>query len=177
MLKRVKKAFTVIEVMIVLGVVGILFLLGFNMYNQTHLNSQIDVCESNLRDMATGFQGYITDYGKIDIPPNEDVYEDAVNQLINTLNTRYLEYSIGLVSVADDCTSFTARTEAKTDPWNKLYTISIYTNSGESGINPGTNIPGMIVISSPGPDAASNMNNYDENYSDDIIAVINPNVM
>ena len=171
-----KRAFTLAEILIVLGIIGILALVGLNIYNRTYLNSQIDTCESELRDFSTGFQGYMTDYGEISISPANSTYQNAVQGIVDKLNSKYLNYQITVTGYSDDCTWFTCTSGSKNDPWNNPYTLSIYTNDGTTGIDKGDNITGMIVVSSNGPDGTSNIKNYKDSYGDDIIAVIKPEI-
>lgn len=96
-------------------------------------------------------------------------YDAVIDEVANTLNSKYLPYDVEKTGVYADKKSVSLKTKVKTDPWNNKYSLHIYTAS-EGGI------PGLIVIASSGPDSNSNEAQYSsENYGDDIVAVIKPN--
>lgn len=163
-----KKGFTFVEILMVLIVVGILFVGTAVGFNKAWQNNRVDTCEAELREMVTAFKSYITDYGTITVNPSMD-YETVIDEVVNTLNKKYLPYDVEKTGVSADEKSITLKTKVKTDPWNNKYSLHIYTD-GE-----GT-VPGLIVIASSGPDSVSNETQYSsETYGDDIVAVIKPN--
>lgn len=163
-----KKGFTFVEILAVLAVIGILFTGMAVSFNKAWKNNRVDACESELREMVTAFKSYITDYGNITVDSSMD-YDTVVDEIINTLNSKYLPYDVEKTGVSADGKSVILKTKVKTDPWNNKYSLHIYT--AQEGA-----IPGLIVIASSGPDSKSNETQYSsENYGDDIVAVIKPN--
>lgn len=163
-----KKGFTFVEILAVLAVIGILFTGMAVSFNKAWKNNRVDACESELREMVTAFKSYITDYGNITVDSSMD-YDTVVDEIINTLNSKYLPYDVEKTGVSADGKSVILKTKVKTDPWNNKYSLHIYT--AQEGA-----VPGLIVIASSGPDSRSNETQYSsENYGDDIVAVIKPN--
>ena len=163
-----KKGFTFVEILAVLAVAGILITGIAVSFNKTWHNNRVDACESELREMVTAFKSYITDYGNITVDSSMD-YDTVINEVVSTLNSKYLPYDVEKTGVSADGKSITLKTKLKTDPWNNKYSLHIYT------AQEGT-VPGLIVIASSGPDSKSNETEYSsENYGDDIVAVIKPN--
>lgn len=163
-----RKAFTLVEILAVIAVSGILMAAMAVNFNRAWSNNRIDTCESELREMTAAFKSYLTDYGNISVNASAG-YDSVIDEIINTLNEKYLPYDIELSAKASDNSSVTLKTKLKTDPWNNKYNLHIYTASEG-------NVPGLIVIASCGPDAKSNESEYaTENYGDDIVAVIKPN--
>ena len=163
-----KRAFTLMELIIVLGITALLLGFGGYSYSKAYRNNQIDRTESELRDMSNSFQAYILDYGRISISPDIN-YNNSVDKIIETLNNDYLNYSVELSKISDDKKSFELVTQKKTDAWNNPYKIYIYTDEG-------TGIDGLIIIASCGEDSSSNGTEYKNgNYGDDVLAIIEPN--
>lgn len=163
-----KKGFTFVEILAVLTVAGILITGIAVSFNKAWQNNRVDACESELREMVTAFKSYITDYGNITVDSSMD-YDTVINEVVSTLNSKYLPYDVEKIGISADGKSITLKTKLKTDPWNNKYSLHIYT------AQEGT-VPGLIVIASSGPDSKSNETEYSsENYGDDIVAVIKPN--
>ena len=163
-----KKGFTFVEILAVLTVAGILITGIAVSFNKAWQNNRVDSCESELREMVTAFKSYITDYGNITVDSSMD-YDTVINEVVSTLNSKYLPYDVEKTGVSADGKSIMLKTKLKTDPWNNKYSLHIYT------AQEGT-VPGLIVIASSGPDSKSNETEYSsENYGDDIVAVIKPN--
>ena len=163
-----KKGFTLVEILAVLAVAGILITGIAVSFNKAWQNNRVDACESELREMVTAFKSYITDYGNITVDSSMD-YDTVINEVVSTLNSKYLPYDVEKTGVSADGKSITLKTKLKTDPWNNKYSLHIYT------AQEGT-VPGLIVIASSGPDSKSNETEYSsENYGDDIVAIIKPN--
>ena len=163
-----KKGFTFVEILMVLAVAGILIVGTAVGFNKAWQNNRIDTCESELREMATAFKSYITDYGNITVDTSMD-YDAVIDEVVNTLNSKYLPYDVEKTGVSADEKSISLKTKVKTDPWNNKYSLHIYT------AQEGT-VPGLIVIASSGADSKSNGAQYSsENYGDDIVAVVKPN--
>lgn len=165
-----KKAFTLVEILTVTSIIGILITATTIPLNRMWLNNQVDICESEIREMTAGFKSYITDYGGIVIA-NDMNYETVVGEIINTLNKQYLSYELQLDSVATDKKSVLLSTKIKTDPWGGNYKLSVYTYAGTEH----DSIPGLVIISSSGVDRKSNISTYkDGKYGDDVLGVIEP---
>lgn len=164
-----KKAFTLIEIIAVLAIIGIIIAGSAVGLNRSWHNSRIDTCESDLREMTTAFRNYLIDNGNIELEPDEE-YETKITETVNTLNKEYMPYEIEIESIGTDKKSVCIKTKIKEDPWNNKYEIRVYTS-------PETSLSGLAVISSCGPDGKSNSDKYkDEDFGDDIIAVIEPKV-
>lgn len=163
-----KQGFTFVEILMVLAIAGILIVGTAVGFNKAWQNNRVDTCESELREMVTAFKSYITDYGNITIDPSMD-YDTVIDEVVNTLNSKYLPYDVEKTGVAADGKSVTLATKVKTDPWNNKYSLHIYTSKEGA-------VPGLIVIASSGADSKSNEAQYSsENYGDDIVAVVKPN--
>ena len=159
------------ELIVVLGVVGLLLGFGGYNYSRAYRNNQIDRTESELRDMSNSFQSYILDYGRITIKPDIN-YNNNINEIIEKLNNDYLNYGVELSQISDDKKSFELITQKKTDPWNNKYKIYVYTYDE----NDSSSIDGLIIIASNGEDGISNGSEYkNSNYGDDVLAIIEPN--
>lgn len=163
-----KKGFTFVEILAVIAIAGILITGSAIGFNKAWQNNRVDTCESELREMVTAFKSYITDYGIITIDTSMD-YDTVIDEVVNTLNSKYLPYDVEKTGVSADGKSVTLKTKVKTDPWNNKYCLHIYT--AEEGT-----VPGLIVVASSGSDSKSNETEYSsENYGDDIVAIIKPN--
>lgn len=163
-----KKGFTFVEILAVLAVAGILITGIAVSFNKAWHNNRVDACESELREMVTAFKSYITDYGNITVDASMD-FDTVINEVVSTLNSKYLPYDVEKTGVSADGKSITLKTKVKTDPWNNKYSLHIYT--AQEGA-----VPGLIVIASSGPDSESNETEYSsENYGDDVVAIIKPN--
>jgi prepilin-type N-terminal cleavage/methylation domain-containing protein len=165
-----KKAFTLIEILAVTALCGILITATTISLNKMWQNNQIDVCESELRELSNGFKSYFVDYGGIVIT-NDLNYETVLGEVLETLNKQYLPFQLAVNQISDDKKSVSLLSKLKTDPWHKKYTVNIYTYDGADK----DSTPGLVVISSSGIDAKSSMHTYKDNkYGDDIIAIIEP---
>ncbi|NLB81444.1 MAG: type II secretion system protein [Clostridiaceae bacterium] len=166
-----KKAFTLIEILAVTALCGILIVSSAISLNKVWQNNQIDVCESELREIVNGFKSYFVDYGNIVISDDTN-YETVLSETLNTLNRQYLPYEFAVDSVADNKRSASLASKLKTDPWNGKFKIHIYTYDGEDK----ESTSGLVVVSSNGVDTKSNLSTYKDNdYGDDIVAIIEPN--
>jgi len=165
-----KKAFTLVEILAVTALCGILITATAISLNKVWQNNQIDVCESELREVTNGFKSYLIDYGNIVIL-NDMNYDNVANEMLETLNKQYLPFDFAINKTADDKKSVSLISKLKTDPWNAKYKINIYTYDGGDK----DSIPGLVVISSSGIDGKSNLETYKENnYGDDIAAIVEP---
>ena len=166
-----KKCFTLVEILGVMGLVSVLTVAISVGVNRIWQNNRVDICESELREMASAFKSYFTDYSNITISPDSN-YENVLDETVELLNTKYLPYEIKVNEVAADKKSAILETVIKHDPWNRKYMMNIYTYAGDNA----ESIPGMIIISSNGADCVSNKDSYSsDDFGDDIIAVIEPN--
>lgn len=164
-----KKAFTIIEILIVISVLAILFTGGAITYNTIYKNNQTDRCEAELADMASAFENYMLDYGVIAIEPDIN-YSDNAKSIIEILNDNYLSWTVEFVSEASDKRSFLAKTSNKKDPFGNVYSINVYTYDGDDR----ESVTGLVVISSAGANAvAADLSSGD--YDDDVIAIVEPN--
>jgi len=166
-----KKCFTFVEVLGVMAVISILMTAAAVGANRIWQNNRIDICEAELREMTTGFKGYITDYSGLVIKPDSN-YENTLDEMIDLLNTKYLPYKVMYTEISEDKKSAALKTTIKEDPWQGKYEINIYTYSADDS----ESIPGLVVISSNGPDGISGKEGYsDGDFGDDILAIIEPN--
>jgi prepilin-type N-terminal cleavage/methylation domain-containing protein len=166
-----KKAFTLIEILAVTALCGILIVSSAISLNRVWQNNQIDVCESELREIVNGFKSYFVDYGNIVISDDAN-YETVLNETLETLNRLYLPYEFTVESIADNKRSTSLISKMKTDPWKEKFKIHVYTYGGEDR----ESTSGLVVVSSSGVDTKSSLNTYKDNdYGDDIVAIIEPN--
>lgn len=166
-----KKAFTLIEILAVTALCGILIVSSAISLNKVWQNNQIDVCESELREIVNGFKSYFVDYGNIVIADDTN-YEIVLSETLNTLNRQYLPYEFTIDNIADNKRSVSLISKLKTDPWKEKFKIHIYTYDGEDK----QSTSGLVVVSSNGVDTTSNLSTYKDNdYGDDIVAIIEPN--
>ena len=166
-----RKGFTLVETLGVLAIVSIIVTALSVGVNKIWQNNRVDICESELREMVTGFKSYFTDYSNIVISPDTN-YENVLDETIELLNTKYLPYEVAVSHIAADKKSVTLETVVKTDPWNQKYRMSIYTYDGADA----DSIPGMVVVTSNGIDSMSSQDGYSSgDFGDDVIAVIEPN--
>ena len=167
-----KKGFTLIETLAVLSIIGILITVSAVTYNRAWRNNQIDIAESDLREMASAFSSYIIDYGNI-IVTDDMNYEAVLEETVGLLNRQYLTYELEVEKIAEDRRSVRLRTKVKADPWKHRYEINIYTYDGPDK----ESVSGLVVISSYGIDGTSQRALYQEDaYGDDIIAIVEPRV-
>lgn len=165
-----KKAFTLVEILGVVALIGILITVTAVHMNTAWRNNQIDVCESELRDMSAGFKSYLTDYGSIAVSSDIN-YEAVVTEVTALLNKQYLPCEFQIDEIAGDRKSIKLSATKKSDPWGNKYKAAVYTYSAEDR----DNVTGLIIITSSGPDGKSNAETYkDGNYGDDIIVVVEP---
>ncbi len=163
-----KKAFTLIEIMVVVSVIAILFAGGTITYNTVYKNNQTDRCEAELADMVSAFENYMLDYGAITVEPDIN-YEDNAKNIIEILNDNYLSWTVEFVSEAPDKHSFLAKTSNKKDPFGNLYNINVYTYDGDDK----ESVTGLVIIASAGANAvAADLGSG--NYDDDVIAIVEP---
>lgn len=165
-----KPAFTLVEMLITVAVIGILITSSVVTFNKVWKNNQTDTCESELRDLSNSFSSFFIDYGNIIIKPDIN-YINVLNETIDILNKQYLPYPITVTEIAEDKKSVKLTTKTKTDPWKSKYQINIYTYDG----NDRESVPGLIIISSNGVNGISSKDTYkDGNYGDDVIAIVEP---
>ncbi len=165
-----KRGFTIVEVLTAIVIIGILSAATAVSYNRVWQNNRIDMAESELREIASAFSSYAIDYGNIVIK-NDINYNTVIEEIINQMNRQYLPFEVEISEVATDKKSVSLITKVKNDPWKNKYNINIYTYEGEDK----DSISGLVVISSCGPDSATQMPMYKTNdFGDDIIAIVEP---
>jgi prepilin-type N-terminal cleavage/methylation domain-containing protein/prepilin-type processing-associated H-X9-DG protein len=82
---RVRKGFTLIELLVVIAIIGILAAMLFPVFARARESARKIQCLSNVKNIAMGFQMYLTDYDRF--PPSlTDSAYDAVYQLLLTCN-------------------------------------------------------------------------------------------
>lgn len=163
-----KSAFTIVELLTVTAIISILITASAIPLNRLWRNNQVDICESEIRELTAGLKSYITDYGGIVIA-NDMNYETVAGELINILNKQYFPYELRLDSIAADKRSMVLSTKIKMDPWGGHYKLSVYTYNGSDH----DSIPGLVIISSSGVDGQSSIGTYkDGEYGDDVLAVM-----
>lgn len=167
---RKKECFTLVEILATVAITGILMAGTIVALNRVWQNNRIDICESELRDMTAALKSYFTDYGNIIAEPDAN-YETVIDEVTETLNSRYLPYEIRKEEIDADKKSVRLETKIKADPWGNPYEFDIYTYSGGDA----DSVPGLVIISSRGPDSISNKEGYAAGeFKDDIIAVVEP---
>jgi prepilin-type N-terminal cleavage/methylation domain-containing protein len=165
-----RNAFTLVEILITLAVISIVITGSTVTYNKVWRNNQIDICESDLRDLSSGFSSFFIDYGNIVIKPDAN-YETVLNETIDILNKQYLTNQIVVIEIATDKKSAKLITKNKSDPWGNKYNFNIYTYDGDDK----DSVSGLILIYSKGADGKSNHTTYkDQNFGDDVIAIVEP---
>lgn len=165
-----KRGFTLVEILVTIAVIGILITCTAVTYNRVWRNSQIDTCESDLRDISSSFSSFFVDYGNIVIKDDTN-YEAVLDETVEILNKQYLTHQIAVTEIATDKKSVKLTTKTKNDPWGNKYNFDIYTYSGDDK----ESIPGLILIYSKGVDGKSNHTTYKEqNFGDDVIAIVEP---
>lgn len=174
--KNIKKtAFTLVEIMAVLVIIGIVTVIGVKGYNQSVENAKMDACETDLRTFSQGFSNYILDYSRIEFESSPSTKQ--IEEVTGILNRNYLpaEITNGTVSGA----LIKCQTKTKKDPWNNPYHITITWNN-KAGGTIGNGYGGYITVRSYGPDGkagtASTPGKYSKHFGDDIFVVIQPNV-
>ena len=165
-----KRGFTLIEILVTIAIIGLLITNTVVTYNRVWRNSQIDNCESDLREISNSLSSFFVDYGNIII--KDDINYDAVlNETVEILNKQYLTHQIVVTEISPDKRSVKLTTKTKTDPWKGKYQINIYTYDGDDK----ESVSGLIIISSNGVDSISSKETYkDGNYGDDVIAIVEP---
>lgn len=150
--KRVgkKKAFTLVEILIVVAVIGILFVT---------LVPRIDFAGDKARET-----GVKTDFRSFELAAEQVLRENA--GLNDYSNVTALCGTNGINLYLDKALQFTASgssatfgTCAKNDQWNQAYTMQIVKPTGE-GVNPNN---GAIIFISNGKD--SKLSSDDDNYA------------
>ena len=165
-----KRGFTLIEVLAVIVIISIISTGSVVSYNRIWRNHQIDIAESELREISNAFSSYATDYGSIIIADDIN-YNTVITEITDQINKQYLPYEIVVSEISADRKSVRLTTKLKTDPWKHKYDISIYTYNGDNK----DSVSGLAVISSRGPDGISQMSTYKLNsFGDDVIAIVEP---
>jgi prepilin-type processing-associated H-X9-DG protein/prepilin-type N-terminal cleavage/methylation domain-containing protein len=60
-----RKAFSLIEILVVIGVIGVLVILAMPVYNKTIAKAGAAHCAGNLRQIGAGFFQYLSDHGEL----------------------------------------------------------------------------------------------------------------
>ena len=166
-----KRAFTLVEIMVVIVIIGIVTVAGYGAYNTAITNSKIDATETDLRAYSQSISSYFADYTniKIDDTLTEAAYNDRADEIVDLLNRQYLPTNIVRVETASNKTNFTCETTFKKDPWNNKYMVYINTKDA-------TGLPaGTVIIASYGKDGISSSSTYSSgDFGDDIIAIVEP---
>lgn len=141
-----KKAFTLVEILIVVAVIGILFVA---------LVPRIDFAGDKARE--TGIK---TDFRSFELAAEQVLRENAgladfddIDELCDTNGINlYLDKAIQFDKSTGDC--------AKNDQWNQPYTIQVIKPTAGTGVNPNN---GAIVFVSNGKDSLKD--EADDNYA------------
>lgn len=170
MYKR-KQAFTLVEIMVTIVIIGIVTVAAYGAYDTAVTNSKIDAAESDLRAYSQSISSYFSDYTeiKIDDTLTETAYNDKADEIVDLLNRQYLPTNIKRIDTASNKASFTCETTFKKDPWSNKYLVYINTKAA-------TGLPaGTVIIASYGKDGISSSSTYASGeFGDDIIAIIEP---
>ena len=67
-IKRMGAAFTLIELLMVVGIIGILALIGMVHFQEAHTRAKVSAAQNNLRVLATGLETYRVDYLRYPTP-------------------------------------------------------------------------------------------------------------
>jgi len=105
-----KKAFTMLEIISVVALVGILMVILVPRLSKYTLNSKIDTVEAELRTFALDLNNYVVDYGAITMtvddsevqntPLEEDeTYVKWTYEFVDTLNEMYIGNTLDLASI------------------------------------------------------------------------------
>lgn len=141
-----EKGFTLIEILMVVGIIGILFVsLSPNMDSVTN-NTRISVVDTEFSSLQSGIHQHFID------SRNQPFTEVEVEEYIDV---KFQKYSL------DSETVLKFRTEYKVDPWNKPYHLYI-SNQGQK----------YVMLHSYGPDGIDSING--SQVGDDIIWVYYP---
>lgn len=70
-------AFTLIELLTVIAILGVLAAILFPVFSQAKASSQTSVCLSNMRQLGTAFAIYITDFDGVYAPPYGNRYPNS----------------------------------------------------------------------------------------------------
>lgn len=167
----VKSAFTLVEVMAVVVIIGLISAFSYQSYQTSLKNQRVDSAEADLRAFNQSFGSYFIDYGNIEISDalSDSAYREKIDEIIGILNRQYLPSEIQFDRVIAGNKGFKCTTKLKKDPWDQLY--DIYINTKASAGAPA----GIVVVTSKGPDRETQFDTYsDNNYGDDILVIIEP---
>lgn len=131
-----KRAFTLVEILIVVAVIGILFVT---------LVPRIDFAGDKARET-----GVKTDFRSFELAAEQLLRENAGVAKFDDVDALCDENGINLY--LDKALQFTAGTSAKKDQWNQPYTMQIVKPT-DSGVNPNN---GAIIFISNGKDSLIN---------------------
>lgn len=165
-----RKAFTMLEIIAVLVMVGVLMVILVPRLSSYSYNSKIDTVEAELRTFALDINNYVVDYGEItmsieDSKISETVYTDWIDEFIGSLNELYLGSTLDITSLeihtllktdsllSDDIYDyFKIKTMYKKDPWGNPYVLTFHTR--EAGTDDTNKIlgHGIVIVQSYGPD-------------------------
>lgn len=170
-MNKVKKAFTLVEIMATIVIIGVVTVAAYGAYDTTITNAKIDATETDLRAYSQSISSYFADYTEIKIDDTLSVsaYNDKADEIIDLLNRQYLPTDIKRIETASDRTSFTCETTFKKDPWNNKYMVYVNTKAA-------TGLPaGTVIVASCGKDGISSSSTYVAGeFGDDILAIIEP---
>lgn len=168
---KVKKAFTLVEIMATIVIIGVITVAAYGAYDTAVTNAKIDATETDLRAYSQSISSYFADYTeiKIDDTLTDDAYNTKADEIVDLLNRQYLPTNIERVETASDRTSFTCETTFKKDPWNNKYQVYVNTKAA-------TGLPaGTVIIASYGKDGLSSSSTYvSGEFGDDILAIVEP---
>jgi prepilin-type N-terminal cleavage/methylation domain-containing protein len=119
---RMKKHFTLIELLIVIAIIGILASLLFPALSKAKEQARRIQCVSNLRQMGFGAFGYADSFDEFPMPPR-DMADDKYSAMDTMLNQKYIAKSIAL------CPSFQAG-GVKLDPAKPVHASFTRTHYG-----------------------------------------------
>lgn len=157
-----KRAFTLMELVVVLVVIAIL-MAGLAFYGSNNIKrTRVQTTETFLRVLATDMEAAFDDYGPYinNTLLDEAVREQKIKTFCITIGEDYMHTALDIDSVQIYENGFSVKT-SEVDPWGTPYEIYYIMVSEKEG---------NFIAMSNGPDMVSNRKHYiDGKFADDIV--------